>query len=171
MKHCTNKSCVQVNPQSLEGFTKNKKNKDGLDPWCKSCRARVHQAWQVKNRIKVNETAREWSRKNKKKLSAKCKVYYANNGDKIKDYKLRKTFGITLEQYREMSRIQNHTCAICKQPETAREHRGKLRDLSVDHCHKTGRVRGLLCKEHNMMLGLANDNVDVLKGSIVYLET
>lgn len=170
MKHCSNSRCARTNPQLLDNFTKNKKSKDKLQPWCKSCCKERHAEYQIKNREKVNQIAREWSRKNKEKISVKCKSYYAGNVDKIKDHRLRKEFGITLIQYKEMSAQQNHSCAICKQPETSRDHRGKLRYLAVDHCHKTGKIRGLLCQKHNRMLGLANDNADILKESVVYLD-
>src|ERR1700677_747073 len=117
MKQCSNEKCTQTNPQSLDCFYQNKKNKDGLQPWCKLCCSRNHAEYQIKNRDKVNKFAREWSRKNREKLNVKCKNYYVNNIDKIKDYKLRREFGITLERYEELRAVQNNACAICKQPE------------------------------------------------------
>lgn len=169
MKNCSNSSCTQVNPQPLINFAKNQKSKDKLQPWCKLCCKRRQAEYQVQNRESVNKTAREWCRRNKEKTNKKCKEYYDNNPDKVKDYKLRTSFGITLEQYRKMSASQNHTCAICKQPETSKDHRGKLRYLAVDHCHKTGKIRGLLCQKHNRMLGLANDEQYILLAAADYV--
>ena len=65
-----------------------------------------------------------------------------------------KRFGITLEIYNEMLVDQNNVCAICKQPETAYDSRLKLvKKLAVDHCHSTGKIRGLLCISCNTKLG------------------
>jgi hypothetical protein len=73
-------------------------------------------------------------------------------------------YGITVEQYDEMLATQSGVCAICaKTCATGRA-------LAVDHCHETGKVRGLLCARCNPMLGFANDNIDVLKAAIAYLE-
>jgi hypothetical protein len=56
-------------------------------------------------------------------------------------------------------------CAICGK--TIKEN-GKA--LAIDHDHKTGNVRALLCSTCNLMLGFANDNLDVLKKAVEYLE-
>jgi hypothetical protein len=55
---------------------------------------------------------------------------------------LRTKYGITLIQYNEMNKAQGGVCALCSKPP-------KSRNLDVDHCHKTGRVRGLLCPTCN----------------------
>jgi hypothetical protein len=77
-------------------------------------------------------------------------------------------YKITPEQYDWMFKAQNGVCAICGKPETLTRN-GKLVHLSVDHCHVTGKVRGLLCSEHNKMLGHAEDSVEVLAKAISYL--
>lgn len=79
-------------------------------------------------------------------------------------------YGITLEQFDEMFEAQNGVCAICKQPESRKEtRRGKLMTLVVDHCHKTKKVRALLCWRCNIGLGAACDSVSVLRQMIDYL--
>lgn len=87
---------------------------------------------------------------------------------------LKKTYGITLDEYDQMLKDQNGVCAICEQPETVRPRRGKYTDteirLAVDHDHVTGRVRGLLCKKCNIALGHLGDSVDRLRRAITYLE-
>ncbi len=77
---------------------------------------------------------------------------------------LKRDYGITLEQYDEMCRIQNDLCAVCCEPE-----RHKKRRLSVDHDHATGIVRGLLCHRCNKALGLLRENIKTLKNMIKYL--
>lgn len=77
-----------------------------------------------------------------------------------------KKFGLTIEQYDDINERQKGLCAICQKPETTK---GKLR-LAVDHDHKTGIVRGLLCNTCNTALGKFYDDVDLLKSAIFYLE-
>lgn len=77
---------------------------------------------------------------------------------------LLRTYGITPEQYDVMLEEQGHVCAICKRPE-----RIKGRNLCVDHCHSTGKVRGLLCNACNIALGKLEDNLESIKAAIRYL--
>ena len=62
------------------------------------------------------------------------------------------TFGITREQFESMLAAQNGVCAICGRPETVKR-KGVVHALSVDHCHVTGKIRGLLCSRCNRLLG------------------
>lgn len=65
---------------------------------------------------------------------------------------------------------QKGLCAICNKPETKTHARSKeVMPLSVDHCHATNRVRGLLCSQCNLMLGLAEDDIAKLQQAIGYL--
>lgn len=88
--------------------------------------------------------------------------------DHYRDKELQKSFGITLAQYHEMSAAQGHVCAICNKPETATRN-GKPLALHVDHDHKTGNVRSLLCSNCNVALGMFCDDPDVMRNAIVYL--
>ncbi len=86
------------------------------------------------------------------------------NPDKFKNVDLRQCFGITLTQYNEMLAAQNSNCAICQ---TSKDSFRKA--LAVDHCHKTGRIRGLLCQRCNLFIGQAEDNPSILSAAIQYL--
>jgi len=102
--------------------------------------------------------------------AARQREYRLRNPDKQKGYDLTKSFGITLEQYREMQKSQGNVCAICGKPETTVDQRKQgCRELAVDHCHKTGKVRGLLCGHCNKALGKFKDNISVLESAIAYL--
>lgn len=73
-------------------------------------------------------------------------------------------FNITIEDYNKLFEKQNGRCSICD------KHQSELNvALSVDHDHITGRIRSLLCGNCNLLLGNANDNIDILKNAIEYL--
>lgn len=70
------------------------------------------------------------------------------------------TYGLTEKEYNDLLDRQGHKCALCR----------KEKRLQVDHCHKTGKVRGLLCSSCNTGIGRLGDDVDGLKAAIAYLE-
>jgi len=77
---------------------------------------------------------------------------------------LRRKFGLTVEEYDVLNRQQRGTCAACG---------GQMQNgnrLAVDHDHKTGRVRGLLCINCNRALGYVDDNPELLRKLAAYLE-
>lgn len=78
-------------------------------------------------------------------------------------------FGITIDDYERIYNKQGGVCAICGQPEI-RRYNGNIIKLAVDHCHETGKVRGLLCSMCNLSLGGFNDSADLLKNAINYLD-
>jgi Recombination endonuclease VII len=80
-------------------------------------------------------------------------------------YNLKKMYGITLDQFAAMLAEQGSVCAICK----ADTPRGKGA-WHVDHCHSTGRVRGLLCHDCNTGIGKLKDSPQLLRDAISYLE-
>ncbi len=79
--------------------------------------------------------------------------------------KFKRNYGITLEQYEEMLAKQNGKCAICE----ASSPSNRTKYFSVDHCHTTGKVRGLLCTKCNRGLGFFNDDDKRLSTAIKYL--
>lgn len=102
-------------------------------------------------------------------ISDQRKTSYDQNRDRIRDVAFREKYGISLEQYDQMHVAQGGVCFICGQPETI-ERNGKPRLLAVDHCHDTGKVRGLLCGKCNPMIGYADHSVDILMRAIDYLK-
>lgn len=78
-------------------------------------------------------------------------------------------YGITTEQYATMFTQQRGLCAICQQAETM-TYRGTVKQLSVDHDHETGKVRGLLCAACNFALGKFKDDPTLLRSAADYLE-
>lgn len=96
------------------------------------------------------------------------KEFRLKNPDKVKytdeNSRLKRTYGIDLIEYNQMSENQQHQCLGCKRHKSNFKYK-----LVVDHCHSTGKVRGLLCTTCNLILGYAFDNIDVLTNLIGYL--
>lgn len=98
--------------------------------------------------------------------------YNKKNPDARRNVDFKRKFGITVDEYNDLLMKQEGVCGICKNPETALDHRTKqIRNMAVDHCHTTGKVRGLLCSKCNTALGSFKDNVEYLKAAITYLNT
>jgi hypothetical protein len=107
----------------------------------------------------------------------RSKAYYAANKDKWKDYnkdakpKRRKRdifskYGLTAEQVDDMLASQGGKCAICLTPDPG----GRYGTFHIDHCHTTGKVRGLLCHSCNTSLGHFKDDAAVIRRAANYVE-
>lgn len=94
---------------------------------------------------------------------------HSQTKDGKRNYHLQKNYGISLEEYDEMWDTQEGICASCGELETAKNPIGAIRRLSVDHDHKTGKVRGLLCSRCNQALGLLKDSPKRILGLLTYL--
>lgn len=95
------------------------------------------------------------------------KFYHSNKGERAfrrRNFQLKK-FGLSAESFNVLLQTQNYQCIGCLVPAD-----GYRKKLSVDHDHKTGRVRGLLCNNCNLALGNAKDSVETLRRLIGYLE-
>ena len=103
-----------------------------------------HQKYHQKNKAHRNEMNKLWKKKNPQYMQNYKKKY----AKQIKTYELNRKYGMKLETYEHLEKIQNYSCAICK------KHKDELpRGLQVDHDHKTGHIRGLLCTKCNITLG------------------
>lgn len=86
------------------------------------------------------------------------------------DSTLRTRYNMTFEEYCALGEAQNWVCAICKKPSEEKYWKtGQLKRLCVDHCHKTGKNRGLLCNQCNQALGKMQDSKELLQAAIDYL--
>ncbi len=155
------KFCNSCNiSKNLKEFGKDNKNQDGYLYTCKCCRAIV--------RKKNIQKDPNFYKKEYKRVKYYFKIYFQKPEQKRKtrNRRLKRDFNITIEEYEKMVIEHDNLCSICKQPETSK----KNKNLCVDHCHKTGKIRGLLCNNCNRCLGLLNDNVDILRNALFYLE-
>jgi len=82
---------------------------------------------------------------------------------------LKNHYGLSLEEYHALLEKHNHVCAICKKPETSISRYGTPKRLTIDHCHTTSAIRGILCDACNRGIGHLGDDITILKSAIEYL--
>lgn len=105
-------------------------------------------------KAKCHARKRAWALKNRDKIVEYKRKHYHENRDKYleieRERNYKKLYGIGIEDYNRMNLEQGGRCAICGTDEPLK---GKNKYFSVDHCHETGKVRGLLCVACNHLLG------------------
>lgn len=163
------KTCVKCKAvKSVLDFHAHKNGK--RNPRCKSCRSEDSRAYYKANPDKFktykarsrNETLEEReARIKRRKDEAPAKRRIASW-----KWHIRKTLGVTAEQYEEMYAAQGGKCAICGTTEPG----GNRKRFCIDHCHSTGSIRGLLCVSCNSGLGYFKDDTDRLTSAVAYLE-
>ena len=79
---------------------------------------------------------------------------------------LKRNFGISDKEYKELFDSQNGKCKICGIPQNELN-----KNLCVDHCHKSNKIRGLLCRKCNAGLGIFKDNIDIINSALKYLQS
>ena len=82
-------------------------------------------------------------------------------------HQIKNKYGIDKDEWYWLLKEQNYQCRICKKEMSIEKNSG---DICVDHDHKTGRVRGLLCKKCNLFIGLAKEDVSILNSAIIYVK-
>lgn len=154
------KTCYKCKLDKRQAFFHKDKTKQfGFSDLCKDC-------------TKIRDKKRKPYFDSRKNLKRKYdKNYKQENKEQIKAKSLKYVYGFSIEEYKHLVKTQKNKCAICKKYETLVDYRtNKIRDLSVDHCHKTNGIRGLLCSKCNMAIGLLEDNIKLLENAIKYLK-
>lgn len=177
MKRCT--GCERALP--LTAFARDKNRRDGLQVRCRECVAEYSAAHYRRHREAIGKPVRErmdvpaghklcrtcgeikphseWHRNATASdgLSTRCKACRAVRG---REDHLRRQYGITESERDELIASQGGVCCICLSAPAAH----------VDHCHETGRVRGVLCFSCNAALGQFKDRPDVIRRAATYVE-
>jgi hypothetical protein len=141
LKRCG--KCKQHLP--VNQFSKTTQTKDKLYCYCKACTSET--ARLAHSRLKADP------------------VRYAAYLAKERDRHLKRKFGISSNDYDLMLASQGEGCAICGATECS-----SGAALAVDHCHRTGKVRGILCRDCNTSLGKFNDDRNILLKAVEYLD-
>jgi hypothetical protein len=100
---------------------------------------------------------------------AKMRSDYQRKREENLDYKIARAYGITKAQWYQILEAQDGTCAICKGGADCGGSRPDAK-FHVDHCHETGRIRGLLCAHCNQAIGLLRVRPDIALAAAEYLE-
>jgi Autographiviridae endonuclease VII len=139
--------CLCKATKGVSEFHTDRRRKYGLANWCKAC-------------------GKVRSKERRDRLRAEGRLTQLN-----RNFTIRKKIG--LEGYNQMVEEQNDLCAICKQKPFVKPRLGystnTSKPLFIDHCHKTGKVRGLLCLHCNNGIGYFKDDINRLQSAIDYL--
>ncbi len=122
-----------------------------------------------KDREARRKYMREWSRKPESKIKARIRQQLPQNKIKQKFNRIKYIYGIGKEEYLRLVSETGGMCRICGGELIFK--RLKPNSAVVDHCHKSGKVRGVICHKCNVILGNSNDSVEVLENAIVYLKS
>ena len=154
------RTCTKCGTEKADTeFYKDKKGPRGRTHQCKQCYRDYNVEFDKKNPGRRRGQRAEWWRQYGYKYS---------NGAYCRRSNLKRFYKMTLEDYDRMHKVQDGRCAICRRPETYKR-LGKVMNLSVDHNHITGEVRGLLCHACNRGVGLLRDSADTLLAAAAYV--
>ncbi len=157
------KQCITCkNTKDISEFHKERGGADGYRNTCIICRNQYQKEYRSTHPGQRTEYNRQWWLKHKHDLlpnkRIRAKAYYAASRDTY----LKRIYNISEDFYNNLLQQQNYVCAICKQ-------KCNHKALAVDHNHRTGHVRGLLCHKCNVGLGHFEDNKEFLLSAIDYL--
>lgn len=123
----------------------------------------LQQTWYEKNKEKVIQKSLEWNNVNKEAIQLKYQ-------ERVEKGFRQRHYGLTKVEIQELLEKANYKCQICKKSETAKTKNGNIKALSIDHCHSTNKVRGVLCDRCNRALGLFLDSLESLTSAVKYLK-
>jgi hypothetical protein len=161
MKRC--KKCGLEQP--LGNFYKAPTSRDGLRGDCKACNLAAKKAYYELHREDTIARVKRWQQANADRVNAVQRRRRADPQVKqqMRAYHLKRTYGVSIDEYEAMLAEQDDGCGMCGRPPS------EAISLHIDHDHRTGRIRGLLCFRCNNSLGDLEDNPDLLLAGVRYL--
>ncbi len=168
MKRCT--KCKQEKP--LAEFHKHKAGKGGKSSRCKVCSCAKTKKYRAEHKEQVKQYDREYKRSprgrevsrrgDEKRRHTPARKTVLRRA--IRKSTLKRKYGLTPEDYNKMFEAQEGCCAICNVYQSESEIR-----MAIDHDHKTGRIRGLVCRDCNLFLGHLEKKCGLLLRALEYL--
>jgi len=132
---------------------------------CKKCYDKWRLETKEERNLKLKIYQKQWYQENKPRLLKEAVIRSKNlSFEKRKSYIIKSKYGINIEIFNKMLEKHNFKCKIC-----GKEH-SEEKPLHIDHCHKTKKIRGLLCNKCNTGLGFFQDNTNLMKKAIKYLK-
>lgn len=162
-KRCS--KCHGVKP--IDHFHRDSSRASGRYPQCASCVSAYAKKW--RSRPEIIERNRsyqlQWSRRKERKqqILEYQRAILPSGITRRKMFKIKYKYGLSEERYLAILQQQNGCCATCKIPFI--DHKS----TQIDHCHATGKIRGILCPHCNRALGQVADNIEILASLIEYL--
>jgi hypothetical protein len=133
---------------------------------------KIKERYRISHREKLRESGRIYARNRRFKDPEKCRkkrrIWRKNNPNKVKNEKLKQKFNLNLEDYNLIIKKQKNRCGICNQKFELNDP-NNLKYPCVDHCHKSKKIRGILCRKCNTGIGGFNDNKHLLKRALNWL--
>ena len=159
--------CLGCNLEKLiSSFGKSKGVKKSYPrSYCKICAIRRLKEWRQKNPDKIQDNQTRYL-ENIESFKKRARKNHLKNPESNRISSLKRLYGITSDDYEMFFQKQKGLCAICLTPNST-DFRKKR--FSIDHCHRTGKVRGLLCGNCNSGLGLFKDDLSILRTAVEYL--
>jgi hypothetical protein len=167
-KQCSKCKLIKV----CEDFGKAKNSKSGLKSWCNKCCAELTALNKFKNSEKniliKKEYNKQYNQNNKTLRKEKEQQKRINDPLRYKKQRLRSRYGISYEEYLILLERNGNCCRICG---ITNEKYNELyhKDLSIDHCHTSKIIRGILCDNCNTGLGQFKDDIELLDKAKNYL--
>lgn len=140
--------CETIKP--VEAFGANRANPNGLQFYCRTCAVATVTASRHKDPTSHRESSKRWKQE---------------NPEQAHDMHLRRTYGVEYGTYQTKLSEQDGVCAICKTENPG----GNSKNFHMDHCHDTGKVRGLLCTSCNNGIGRFRHDPELVKRAVDYL--
>lgn len=128
----------------------------------KEKRKAYRRAWALKNYNKLRKQSLDYYQATKQRRRAIAKIGYAKNKIQILDKLRFKKYGITGNEFRNILDEQKTKCPICN--------RSINKNLSIDHDHNTGKIRGIICNDCNLAIGNVENSPKRLRAMANYLE-
>lgn len=161
------KVCIRCQTdRPLSEFYRNKNCKDGFRSVCKPCGKNWREAYAEANRAHIAERMREYRAKNLDRLKEGQRAYKARNASTLAAKKREKYTGFSPAHFDATVKGQGFACAICKRDFLLLT----KQQVHADHCHATGKPRGVLCQICNTGLGKFSDDPAMLRKAAEYLE-
>jgi len=164
MKRCW--KCKTFLPVTF--FAKDNTRKDNLSPRCRKCQSKYYKLYLDANRDKILKKRNERYRIKYKEHYAN---YYCTNKVKTMEKERFRKYKISTSIFHSMLEYQDGRCAICGFDFSLTESAKKCDRPHIDHNHKTGNIRGLLCGKCNLALGLMEDDPDTLIAAANYIKS
>jgi len=164
-KICT--KCKQ--DKELKEFNVRSNSKDKHTWECRECNRQRIKEHSLKDITRARARRKQWNEDNPEKYKKICQKMYIKHKARFKAQNLKTMYNLDYKEFLRIKGEQGNRCAVCGEMEIAR-YGGVRKELSVDHDHDTGIIRGLLCSKCNTAIGLLNENEELCMKVAAYLQ-